>query len=201
MTDSTQNNDTLRTPEFRMSFPNLFTPRPPKDGKGEPKYGVAMLFPKPDTLTGKKREEYDAFVKRAKAAAEAAAKAKWGDKVPKNLKSPFLDAGNYETEGYEAGMLLLRTSSKQKPGVVDANVQPIMDASEIYPGCWGRATIRAFAYDVDGGRGVAFGLQNVQKTRDGEPLAGRRKAEDEFEAVSDEGGSAGGAADADSLFG
>ena len=106
--------------------------------------------------------------------------------MPAKLRSPFLNQGDYEYEGYEDGAVLIRASSKLKPGVVDATVQPVIDESEIYPGCYARATIRAYAYDVSGNRGVAFGLQNLQKLRDGDPLGGRTRPEDDFSPVTDD---------------
>lgn len=166
--------DFIMTPEFRVSFPNVFRPREAQDG-GKAKYSLSMLFAKGVDLS--------AF----KAAAQAAAAEKWGAKVPGNLKSPFLDAGRYEYEGYEEGMVLIRATSLQKPGLVDMAVQPIIDEADFYPGCYARAKIRAFAYDNNGNRGISFGLGNIQKLRDGEPLGGRSRPEDDFDAVSDGG--------------
>lgn len=176
--------ETLLTPEFRVSFPALFRPRKANE-QAEAKYSVSMLFPKNADLTALKK------------AAEKAAKEKWGDKIPKKLKTPFLNQGDYELEGYEDGAILIRASSLQKPGVVDRNVQSILDESEVYPGCYARATVRLFTYEVNGNCGVSFGLQNLQKLRDGEHLAGRSKPENDFTPVSD--GDAVGES-ADSLF-
>ena len=173
--------DNVLTPEFRVSFPNLFKPRKANE-QAEPKYSVSMLFPK------------DADLSALKKAAEAAVREEWGDKIPKKLKKPFLDQGDYDLEGYEAGNVLVRASSKQKPGVVDKDVQAIVDESEIYPGCYARATVRAFTYDVNGNVGVSFGLQNFQKLRDGDPIGGRSKPEDDFTPVSD-GETGGGSTD------
>lgn len=167
--------DFLHTPEFRMSFPQLFEPREPKNG-GKPKYGLAMLFPPDADLTELKRQ------------AEEVAREKWGAELPKKLKSPFLAADDYTYDGYEKGWLLIRATSIQKPGVVDAQVRPIIDPSEIYPGCWAVATVRAFAYDTDGNRGVSFGLGNVQKRRDDDPIGGRSRPENDFQAIGDAGG-------------
>jgi hypothetical protein len=191
----------ILTSKFRLSFPHLFTAVAPKGG-GEAKFSLSMLFPKRDTLTGAALADYDRFIAAAREAAKAAAIEKFGAQLPKNLKSPFLDAGNHEYEGYEAGMVLLRASSKQKPGVVDAKLQAIIDESDVYPGCYARATIRAFAYDANGNRGVSFGLQNVQKMADGDPLGGRTRAEDDFSsAVAGEDGAPASDKPADSLFG
>jgi hypothetical protein len=170
-------NTNIMTPEFRVSYPWLFTPQPPMAGSvnKDPKYSIVMLFPK------------GADISKLKAAAEAAVIGKWGSdktKWPKNLRTPFRDQGEKESEGYVAGAIFVTATSKQKPGVVGPDVQPIIDNSEIYAGCWGRATLRAYAYDNAGNKGVAFGLQNFQKLRDGDSLSGRVKAEQEFEPIA-----------------
>ena len=180
-------NGNILTPEFRVSFPNVFRPQKPMQQGGEPKYGIVCLFPK------------DADLKELKKAAQAVVKEKWGDKPPKNLRSPFRDQGEREYEGYEEGCIFFTATSKQKPGLVDADVQDIIDETEFYAGCYARASVRFFTYDVNGNRGVGVGLQNVQKLRDGEPLGGvRAKPEDDFApagAGSDEGD------DSENLFG
>jgi Protein of unknown function (DUF2815) len=196
MTDKAGN---IVTSEVRFSFPHLFEPAKAQ-GAAEAKYSLSLLFPHPSKLSGKALEDYNACITALKAAAQQAAKDKWGDKLPTKLKTPFLDQGDYEYEGYEKGAILIRVTSKQKPGIVDAKVQPIIDSSQIYPGCYGKVSIRAFAYDQNGNRGISFGLQNVQKTRDGESIGGRASPESDFAPV--EGGEAAGAEglSADSLF-
>lgn len=169
--------DNVMTPEFRVSYPHLFQPQQPmaNSASQDPKYSTVMLFKKGEDLS------------KLKAAAEAAVSAKWGNdkaKWPKNLRSPFRDQGEKETEGYEAGAVFMTATSKQRPGIVDDKVQPVIDPSKIYAGCYCRATVRAYAYDNAGNKGVAFGLQNVQFLRDGESLSGRAKAEEEFEPIA-----------------
>lgn len=167
------------TPEFRVSFANCFRPQKPMAGStNEPKYGLTMLFKKGEDLS------------KLKAAAEAAVKEKWGANPPKNLRTPFRDAGEKDYDGYEPGAIFVTATSKQKPGLVDADLNDIIDESEFYSGCYARASVRAFAYDANGNRGVAFGLQNVQKLRDGDPLGGRTRPEDDFEPVGSGAGAA-----------
>lgn len=166
------------TPVFRASYPKLFKPELNKmNNKTE--YSVVALFDKGADLS------------KLKAAVEAvlvenlgADKTKW----PKNLKSPFRDQADKEKEGvmpsgHEKGAIFLTLKSQQKPGVVDAAVQPIIDESEVYAGCHLQATVRAGYYDQAGNRGVSFYLQNVQKVKDGEPLSGRANAQSEFAPV------------------
>jgi len=173
--------DNVKTPEFRMSFVNVFQPRATNpDGTGEKKYSLVMLFPKGADLSA------------LKADVARVSKEKWGDKIPKGLRNPLKEVDPEERDEYQPGMVRVSATSKQKPGLVDAKVQPIIDESEIYSGCWGRASVRAFAYDVNGNRGVSFGLQNLQKTRDDAPFGNRARPENEFEAVGESAGGEGG---------
>lgn len=173
----------LVTPEFRMSYPNLTKPRMNKLSK-KLEYSVAALF--------KKGEDLSAL----KAAVLEACEEKWGKdktKWPQNLRTPFRDQADRAKpnekgervlpEGYVAGAIYLNLKNERKPGVVDANVQPILDENEIYGGCYARASVQVYAYDFGGNTGVNFSLQNVQKTRDGDPFSHRVRAEDEFMPV------------------
>ena len=176
--------DNVTTPVFRVSFPNLFKPSKPKGAPAEqePKYSVTLLFSPGEDLS------------KLKKACEAACKEKWGDDIPTNLNTPFRDQGEKDFDGYEKGAIFINCNSKQKPGVVNASVEPIIDDSEIYAGCYGRATVRAYAYGGKGTTfkpGVALGLQNFQKTADGDSLAGRVKAEEEFAPVGNSDASEG----------
>lgn len=168
------------TPKFRVSFPQLFEPSA-MDETSKKKYAVTMLFPK-DTDLSALEDAYEA-------ALEDGVERLWKGKKPKNLRSPFRDADEeddyMDKEGYK-GHIFIRASSLDKPGVVDRDKVKITDPMEIYAGCYARATVVAYAYDVAGNRGVAFGLQNIQKLKDGEAFSGRMKAEDEFDEWEDE---------------
>jgi hypothetical protein len=189
----------VMTPEFRASYPQVFKAKK-NDLNGKDEYSVVALFPKGANL--------DAL----KTAAQAAIVEKWGadkSKWPQRLKSPFRDQGekakNVEGKqvmpaGHEAGAIFLTLKSSQRPGVVDQSVQPIIDETQFYAGCWARATVRAYAYDQKGNQGVAFGLQNIQFVRHGDPLGGRSRAEDDFSAVETTGAGEAGTGDATSLF-
>jgi hypothetical protein len=164
------------TPKCRMSFPVLFDPQtPPNQPTGKKRYSVALLIPSGCDLT------------LLKEAAKAAAKEQWGEKVPQNVKNPLLDAGKYTYNGYEEGMTLLRPTTLNKPGIVNAKGENVTDESEVYPGRWCVASLRAYAYDVSGNRGISFGLQNIQLLDHDEPLGGRARAEDEFAPVEGSG--------------
>lgn len=163
--------DKVMTPEFRVSFPSVFEARAFAEGQTK-KFELTALFPAGTDLSP------------LKALAKAAAVDKWGDKIPANLRSPFRDGSEKpDLEGYE-GCVFVKMTSLQRPGVVDQNVQPIIEPSDFYGGCYARASITAFAYDQMGNKGVSFGLQNVQKLRDGDAFSGRSKPEEDFEPVA-----------------
>ena len=188
--------DKVMTPEFRASYANVWEPRA-MDEKQEKKYSLMMVFPKGADLSALKKAAAQVLIDKF-----GADQAKW----PKNLRSPFRDQGDKIEDPnnpgpYVPGATFISASSKQKPGIVDAAAQPIIDTSEFYSGCYARATIRPFYYDNSGNKGVSFGLQNIQKLRDGEPLGGvNTPATKDFEAVSPPAGAAAGAS-ADSVFG
>lgn len=186
----TENRKTT-TPKFRVSFPWVFEPQPPmEEGKGEPKYGVVMLFDKAAQAT--------AEFANMKKLAEAAARDKFGDKLKpdgngwfkvggKPLKNPLRDGEEKsDLEGYGPGVIFASATSKMQPGLVDAKLNRIMDREDFYAGCYARATVTAYGYDKAGNVGVAFGLQNLQKKGDGDAFSGRTKAEDDFEETESE---------------
>lgn len=161
------------SPVARASFVNVFRPAKPMAGSnGEPKYTITLLFPK------------DADLALLRKAAGDAAKEKWGDKIPKGLRSPFRDQGEKDYDGYEAGCTFVTATSKQRPGIVDGVGADIVEERDLYSGSYVWASLRAFAYDNAGNRGVAFGLQNVQKIKDGDPLGGRSRPSDDFKPVA-----------------
>lgn len=178
--------DKVMTPEFRVSFPHVFTPHTAFDGQPA-KYSLVMLIPK------------NADISALKKLALEAAKEKWGDKIPKDLRNPFRDGDTKELEGYK-GCWFIQATTKTKPGLVDNKLTPIIAPEEFYAGCYARATVNAYAYDRAGNKGVAFGLQNIQKLKDGEPFSGRTRAEDDFDATPDAAGAENAKENAAALF-
>lgn len=162
-------NGTYRTCEVRLSFPNLFKPGKPMQEGAEGKYGATLLFPAGADLT------------LLEEAARAAAEAKWGKDYEKITKKPGFrwgvrDQGERdEYDGYEAGAVFINATSQNKPQVFDKYKETLVEESEIYPGVWGLALIRPFAYDKAGNRGIAFGLQGFMKLKDGESIGGQGK--------------------------
>jgi hypothetical protein len=169
------NSTKVVTGKVRLSYANLFQPRS-QDGQ-DPKYGTALLIPKNDKETIAKIKAAIEAVK-----ADPAALAKWGGKVPPNLSTPLRDGDiDRPDDPVYAGCFFVNASSKQKPGVVDKDLNPIFDANEVYSGCYARASVNFFGYAVSGKKGVGCGLNNVQKIADGDVLGGRARPEDDFE--------------------
>ena len=164
----------------RFSYAHVFEPTAVNEGD-TPKYSVSLIIPKDDKATIEK-------VKKAISAALQAGKAsKFGGKLPRNYKDPLRD-GDEERDGEEyENSFFLNANTTTKPGVVDENVSPIIDRSEFYSGCYGRASINFYAFNSNGNKGIACGLNHVQKLKDGEPLGAQiASAEDDFGDFDDD---------------
>ena len=171
------------TGPVRLAFVNLFEARSSNPDQ-PPKFGCCLMIPKDDTATLKK-------IKDAQAAAAELGKGKFNGKVPANLKTTLHDGDEeQDLEKYPefAGHYYMNISANESypPGIVDANVNPILDRSEVYSGMWARVSMNAFAYNSNGNRGISFGLRHVQKVRDDEPFGGSSRAADDFDALDDE---------------
>lgn len=180
-----QNSDTkVVTEPVRLSYVHVFE-KWANDDTQEPKYSCTLLIDKKDQRTLRALER----------ARQAAIKAKWGDKPPKGLKSTLHDGDNEEKVDHEknpecAGHMMMAVSSQTQPGIVDRHLQPIIDSTEVYSGCYARVSINAFAFDhPQGGKGVSFGLNHIMKWADGDYLGGRSRAEDDFADIAEEAGS------------
>lgn len=114
--------------------------------------------------------------------------AKWGGKIPRNLKIAFQDGDDTDLDKYpeNEGHFLLNARSKKKVGLVDRDRQPILDTDEIYSGCWAHVSVTSFAYDNES-KGVSFFLNNIMKARDDERFGGSVSDPDEdFADVEDD---------------
>ena len=160
------------TGKVRFSYAHVFTPQASQEG-GTPKYSVSIIIPKSDTETINK-------INKAIEQAKEENKAVWGGTVPKGLKGGLRDGDEEKDDPAYANSYFINANSSQKPGVVDADLNAILDASEFYSGCYGRASISFFAYNSTGSKGVGCGLNNVQKLEDGEKLGGASSASDDF---------------------
>ena len=175
---NTNTNSTKVIVPCRFSYLHCW--EPDSVNGSEPKYSVSAIIPKSDTKT----------VNAIKAAIEQAKKdsvSKWGGKVPGNLKLPLRDGDidRPDDEAY-ADSWFLNANSRQAPQVVDSKVQPILDQSEVYSGCYGKISVTFYGYNSNGNRGIAAGLGNIQKLKDGESLGGRTSAADDFQTEDED---------------
>ena len=162
----------------RLSYANIWQAK--SINGGAPKFSTSILIPKSDTKT----------IAKVKAAIQAAyeegeGKLKGNSKSAPSLaslKTPLRDGDTERPDDAAyAGHWFLNANSNTAPGVVDASREPICDTSEIYSGVYARVSLAFYAFNSNGNRGIACGLQNIQKVRDGESLGGKAKAEDDFD--------------------
>lgn len=163
--------------EVRFSYANVWEPTS-INGSDDKKYNVSILIPK----------ENKEVVEKVKKAINEAVKegvSKFGRKIPPNLKNPLRDgdAERPDDEDY-AGHYFLNANCKTKPGIIDRHKKPIEDTTEFYSGCYGYASVSFYAFNSAGNKGIACGLNNLMKTRDGENLGGRARAEDDFADIN-----------------
>ena len=164
------------TGKVRFSYVNIFKSRVFQAGQ-DAKFSICLLIPKEDKATIKK---INAAIQEA---IEEGISSKWGGKKPANLKLPLRDGDDERADEAEeyVGMYFLNANSNQKPGIVDKDLNAILDPDEVYSGCWGRASLNFYAFNSNGNKGVGVGLNNIQKLKDDERLGGARaSAEDDF---------------------
>lgn len=170
-----ENSTKVVTGKVRFCYVNVFEPTALNDGD-TPKYNICILIPKSDTKTLE-------AVRKAIEVAKTAGKSKLADKngkIPSTIKLPLRDGDEERSDdpAYE-GMMFINANSTRKPSIVDKDLNPIMSQEEFYSGCYGRASITFYAFNVQS-KGIAAGLQNLQKLEDGEMLAGGSTAEEDF---------------------
>jgi hypothetical protein len=185
MATSTASPTKVVTGKVRLSYVHLFEPYS-NDPSKDARYSVTLLIPKSDKKTIAK-------IRSAQEAAKERDKGKWGGKIPSNLKQTLHD-GDEEADleqnpEYEGHMFIAISSSEAyPPGIVDENLDPILDKSEVYSGCYARVSMDAYGYNNES-KGVTFGLRNVKKVADGEFLGGgRSNPEDDFGDDDDDDG-------------
>lgn len=177
MTEKAKVGTKVVTGKVRFSYANVFTPKAMEEG-GEAKYNVSVLIDKKDSAT----------IARVKAAIEAAIEVGKNKLADKNgrvnkaaLKLPLRDGDidRADDDAY-AGKLFINASSNRKPGIIDVDKLEITTPDEFYSGCYGRVSINFYAFNAKGNKGIAAGLQNLQKLEDGERLDGSSSAEEDF---------------------
>lgn len=167
----------LLSPAAICAFAFLLKPQQPRKASDDPKFTVTLIFDKEAQAT----PEFAAM----REAVKDAITREWGAKPPAKLNSPFRDSADGADWGFPADCLFVRASTKEKPGVL-VGARKDFDSTEIYSGMKGRASLTVYTYDVDGNRGVSFGLSNFQKLDDGPRMAGRASAESDFGVTAED---------------
>lgn len=167
----------------RISYAHIWKPNTNQDDTPG-KYGTALLIPKDDKKTITKIEN---AIKAAIDAGKSKLANKQGKVVVNGLKLPLRDADEEEIadDAYK-GMMFFNASSDRKPQVVNRRKERIEDEDEVYSGCFCNVSINFYAFNRDGNKGIAAGLGNIQKVKDGERLAGGHTADDDFDELDDE---------------
>ena len=156
-----KSNTKVVTGIVRLSYANVWEPA--SINGSNPKYSVSLI-----------NAAVDAAIKEGVA--------KFGGKVPPKgaLKLPLRDGDAERDDEAYKGAYFVNANSTTAPQIVDKAVQPILDRAEVYSGCYARVSINFYAFNTNGNKGIACGLGNIQKVRDGEPLSGRTSAADDF---------------------
>ncbi len=174
-----QNNTKVVTGVVRLSYANVWEPK--SINGGAEKYSVSLIIPKSDKKTISEIEKaIDNAIKEGAS--------KFGGKVPNKstLKLPLRDGDSERDDEAYKDSFFVNANSTTAPQIVDTRVQPILDRNEVYSGVYARVSITFYAFNSNGNKGIACGLGNIQKVRDGEPLGGRSNATDDFTTLEDE---------------
>lgn len=174
-----QNNTKVVTGVVRLSYANVWEPKSINDSAE--KYSVSLIIPKSDKKTISEIEKaIDNAIKEGAS--------KFGGKIPNKaaLKLPLRDGDLERDDEAYKDSFFVNANSTTAPQIVDTRVQPILDRNEVYSGVYARVSVNFYAFNSNGNKGIACGLGNIQKVRDGEPLSGRTNAADDFTTLEDE---------------
>ncbi len=170
----------LVTGKVRFSYVQVFEPK--SINGGDEKYSVTLLIPKTDNDT------YQRIIGEVNRVLQESVAEVFKGVMPANPSLPVYDGDGVRPSGEPFGAeckghWVISAKSNTAPEVVDASCNPIISKSEFYSGCYGRASLRFYAYNKNGNKGVGCGLGNVQKLEDGQPLDGRTTAAEDFGAM------------------
>lgn len=173
MSNIQKNTTKVVTGVVRLSYEHVW--EPVSVNGGTKKYSVSLIIPKSDTET----------ITAINNAVENALKAgigKFGGKIPSKstLKLPLRDGDEERDDEAYKDSFFVNANSTSAPQIVDRAVQPILDRNEVYSGCYARVSLNFYAFNSNGNKGIACGLGNIQKVKDGEPLGGKSSAVDDF---------------------
>ena len=169
-------------PNIKMSYLHILEPA--SINGSDPKYSGSFLIPKGSPDVDKIRAAIQAAYEEGQARLKGS-----GKTVPPlaSLKTPLRDS-DAERPGDEdyAGYYFVNANNTSKPGIVDRDLNPILDPDEVYSGMFGRVSLTFFAFNKNGNRGIACSLNNVQKIKDGPRLGGHASAAEDFGGLDDD---------------
>jgi hypothetical protein len=154
-------------------YPHLHEPHLPRGSAADakPTYQLTALLPPGYDMSDLMRI---ALAAATKAFGEGAARMLKAGAI----KSPFRSQAEKAAEGKEGfsehpDAKYINVKSERQPGVIDQRMQKILDPSKVYGGCSCNVQVNCFAWNhPTGGKGLSFGLQNVQLVREGPHLGG-----------------------------
>lgn len=164
----------------RLSYTHVFTKYAPDGDTDNGKYMTNVLIPKSE------KETVKALQQAIEAAKKSGIVSKWGGKEPKNLELPLRDGDTDKDDEVYKDCFFINAKSSTRPGICDKNKNPIVDEEEIYSGVYAYVSVSFYPYDKNGNRGIACGLNNIMKFKDGERLGGRTSAETDFADIDAE---------------
>ena len=173
--------------EVRFSYCHLFTPEAVSDG-ADKTYSVSVIIPKTNT-------QLIAGIKQCiNAAYQQGLASRWKGRKPAAWKNPLRDGDTErpDDESY-ANSYFINVTSRTKPGIVKrmtvggvTKLVEVINEEDVYSGCYGYVSVNFFPFANAGNNGVACGLNNVLKTKDGEFLGGRSSALTDFGDLLDD---------------
>lgn len=164
----------------RLSYTHVFTKYAPDGDTDNGKYMTNVLIPKSE------KETVKALQQAIEAAKKSGIVSKWGGKEPKNLELPLRNGDTDKDDEVYEDCFFINAKSSTRPGICDKNKNPIVDEEEIYSGVYAYVSVSFYPYDKNGNRGIACGLNNIMKFKDGERLGGRTSAENDFADIDTE---------------
>ena len=165
--------------DARLSFVHAFHPSAVDGDPDKAKYSVSIIIPKTD------KANLDAIKAAIDEAKEEGKSSKFGGKIPANLKTPLRDGDTDRADDPAyAESYFINATSKNAPGVLEPTKQRMTDETHLYSGCYAHVAVNFYAFNTSGNRGIAAGLNNIMKTRDGEVLAGAAPAESDFSDIA-----------------
>lgn len=162
--------------DVRGSFVFLKEPRVSDKGENQG-YSIQALIPKDSELATKIQKLQKTVMKEA-----------FGEKIkPSMIKLPLRDGDDerdLDTNPECEGMFFMNCNNKnRKPGIVNRRNEPadIDDLEDYcYSGAYFHLSVNLYAYEFEGKKGIAVGLNNVMLRKKGDRLDGSVAATSEF---------------------